>query len=884
MNTTRTLESLIGRVRKLRPIFILILLSSFCSFSQTITLTAPSGTLCHSQNHYLKFSLSGEFPDDEEFALVQYIDENNQLELGKTTADSILITPTFSNNVLIKALKSGVLSNQIFLNVDAYPSVFLKYDSQPQCSGYTSAVEIYTGLQAGDQIQWKKDGELINGASSSIYNASGSGVYSSTIKRGNCSYEVGGKATVTIGSINKANLSTNHTPEVCTGYAIDIYGNVPSIPDLSYQWLYNGDTIAGAVSKNISAAESGDYQLVIQQGACVTTSSPMKVKIGSLKTIDIRSTPINQTNGELSICEGTDLQLNIESYRNRQDVKFFWMKDGEGLKNSDGRNITINEPGIYRYGIKQGECQVLSKPLKVSKGPIKGFKLQGLTGSEACEGQSLNLVPFVGDNDLTRSAFGLELYKDGQKLKDIPFIFDVNNVTQSGEYHIQGKFGSNECDLFSDTLAVTFHKSIVPIEIYSDINEVTSCSDSVKLKSAVSIPGLRNPNTIFQWSRDNQIISEGKEQFLIAKQNADYSLTIKVDSSCSYVSSPLRVSLNTFEASIEPLSTTLCSDHLNELTVKLGSSGKMVLNSLGESAYLDLQIQWYKAEEKLGTELIQSISNSGVYNADLNLGFCPTVKASRSIVLSEISKQLSPNQDTIGFCPDGGFVRIKTAEIASGYQWLNDSLNAVSNNFYVDAEKTGNYRVWIEKNGCSVLSNSIQLIEKVEKPTSFLSGDTQIEIGESADLSIELTGSAPWTLTTPNGQKLTVFETPYIWTVSPLQSTSYAITTVENSCGFGEAIGQAMVEVLVLGSEKKSSTIKVFPNPASEYVYIQTDAKTNATATFGLFDILGNRKGEGILTDGENRINLKNLRAGTYFLRVFVGSSAESFKIVKNSY
>ncbi|MBI5913879.1 MAG: gliding motility-associated C-terminal domain-containing protein [Bacteroidetes bacterium] len=70
-----------------------------------------------------------------------------------------------------------------------------------------------------------------------------------------------------------------------------------------------------------------------------------------------------------------------------------------------------------------------------------------------------------------------------------------------------------------------------------------------------------------------------------------------------------------------------------------------------------------------------------------------------------------------------------------------------------------------------------------EIPTATLAGSTDICIGESTDLTLTLTGAAPWDVTI-NGLPISVFSSPFTYTVTPGTTTTYLLTNVsdDNNC------------------------------------------------------------------------------------------------------
>jgi len=115
--------------------------------------------------------------------------------------------------------------------------------------------------------------------------------------------------------------------------------------------------------------------------------------------------------------------------------------------------------------------------------------------------------------------------------------------------------------------------------------------------------------------------------------------------------------------------------------------------------------------------------------------------------------------------------------------------------FYGDP---GNYDVNLEvSNGdlnSSVLRTGYIVVN--ETPTAMISGTSDICIGDSAMINIELTGNGPWTVLLSSQETMEVNASPYSFWVQPQQSTVYSIETVSDAIGCSN-IGEGMASISV---------------------------------------------------------------------------------------
>jgi YD repeat-containing protein len=120
--------------------------------------------------------------------------------------------------------------------------------------------------------------------------------------------------------------------------------------------------------------------------------------------------------------------------------------------------------------------------------------------------------------------------------------------------------------------------------------------------------------------------------------------------------------------------------------------------------------------------------------------------------------------------------------------YVYDALNRLTEVTYPNGSKiTYNYDVLGNRNSVVIVSGCVL-------PTATLTGTQTITAGQTANLSVALTGVAPWTLVM-NGITYTASASPFSISVSPSTTTTYSLTSVSNSCGAGTVSGNAVVTV-----------------------------------------------------------------------------------------
>ncbi|NBV13584.1 MAG: T9SS C-terminal target domain-containing protein [Sphingobacteriia bacterium] len=113
--------------------------------------------------------------------------------------------------------------------------------------------------------------------------------------------------------------------------------------------------------------------------------------------------------------------------------------------------------------------------------------------------------------------------------------------------------------------------------------------------------------------------------------------------------------------------------------------------------------------------------------------------------------------------------------------------------------------------GCSSgIFSGTPVITVLPLPTATGSGNQNICIGNSATLSVALTGNSPWNVTYSNGTASVTMSgittNPYQWNVTPTITSTYIINNVTNLCGAGTAAGSQIISVNPLPTAAISGT------------------------------------------------------------------------------
>ena len=122
---------------------------------------------------------------------------------------------------------------------------------------------------------------------------------------------------------------------------------------------------------------------------------------------------------------------------------------------------------------------------------------------------------------------------------------------------------------------------------------------------------------------------------------------------------------------------------------------------------------------------------------------------------------------------------------------------------------------------------------------------------------------------------------------SSFGTTTYSVGLIH----YKEAVGtggssstgtQIAYEILTLSTQdvENKISIQVFPNPTSDYIYINLAKKEDLT--YKLIDISGRELSTGTISEMQSKINLSEFNSAVYILNIYKNNSSyKSYKIIK---
>lgn len=199
-----------------------------------------------------------------------------------------------------------------------------------------------------------------------------------------------------------------------------------------------------------------------------------------------------------------------------------------------------------------------------------------------------------------------------------------------------------------------------------------------------------------------------------------------------------------------------------------------------------------------------------------------------------------------------------------------------------------NYRVRViaSDNGVSAAANTTPLISAIA-PTASLDSTTYYFVqGKPVNIKINFTGTPPWSILfgideTSAKPYYDILTTPYILKLNPINPVNYKIFSVNERVCQGQVIGTNIVrlELITANEELSDIEVKIFPNPISDKVTIQSNNFKNTTLQ--ITDNVGRQLLQQNLNKSETILDLSNYSSGQYYLQLERDDKRLIYKIQK---
>jgi hypothetical protein len=804
------------------------------------------------------------------------------------------------------------------------PKPVISPSSVNKCSN-DSLVFLNTSWEYSN-FMWRKNGTIIPGATNSSIMTTEAGSYTVEVTENFCK----GVSTPTVVSFSPKptpfSISNLTDTTFCEGESSSL--KLTAGASYTYQWTCNNIPIIGATGNTIEASTSGIYRAEVTNGSCT-------VKSNSIEIIAYHS----------AFDQGNALQMKMTDLISYWPFNN-WGSDESGNNNyiyTDGptqtkdrknNNSAFKLDGVndYLYTSKQfahPDIFTISLWFKAtSGGKILSFDEQKTNRSSANSDRHIymdsNGLLYFGVEDVTKytihttqaynddnwhlatatlSPNGIKLYVDGQ-LKS-----QQSSPVKGKNYSGYWKIGYGDLSGWSGNPGNTYFKgSVDDVIIYS--KELTA--DEIQVLYQEQLVNIYCSNDVICGaSGTSSIIIENSEpgiSYQLYNNSTNSPIGSSILGNSGTISLPTGTLNQTTQIKIKALNnSTQCEKQLDSIfkitvgssvTPKVSISSNATAGAIcqGDSVVFNSSVLydgpspsfvWKINEIPSGNTNSQFISTS-LKNGDvvkLQLTTSIACASPQTVTSNAINVSLLDAPDkNITVTGNSIFCKGESASLqgipSNIMEWYKVGSGKISTTNPLIISNSGKYYLYLENsNQCSSISDTLEFTMK-NLPNVNLGLDISIYANELHVLDAGQASSYNWN-TGETAQTITVNGN-----IGAGNYTYSVEVTGEYGCKNSDTIKVEVLSTLGLEDNIKNLKTIIFPNPSSEYLYIEFDEAIKGLILAELFTGRGQkvlRKECEIKNNGQKeKLDLQGLSKGIYYLKLTMGEQIAFYKIIIN--
>ena len=362
------------------------------------------------------------------------------------------------------------------------------------------------------KYQWLRENLAVNGATNSIFDASESGNYTVRITTNEGCTNLSTAQNVVSNTPPKAEI-TSSNKVICKGKDVSI--SATSGTGNTYVWTRDGVTIPENTA-TFTTNQTGNYVVKITApNTCSTVSKPFKV-------IQLDNPEVNIVNPNgIQLCQGSTINFTLKGNTLQS---FQWLKDGQVLANETKNTLSVSQAGEYTVSvIDTNGCTNTSTNEKIN---IVNKVIVTLD----------SIPPICGVNSPT---IALKASPSGGTFSGLGVSgSDFNpNIAGIGTHKITYNINGNLACL-TGSVQRNIIVSAVPSITFNSSNSGKICvGDKVKIS-----PNVQNA-TVFQWFKENTIITGANQNTFETTEAGRYRLELSNSNNCKAVSTDFEVQI-----------------------------------------------------------------------------------------------------------------------------------------------------------------------------------------------------------------------------------------------------------------------------------------------------------------------------------------------------
>ena len=297
--------------------------------------------------------------------------------INGATGNTFMITESGNYTAQAEGTSGCLVTEDIEVIVNSLPDVSLGMDIV-ECEG--TLINLESNVM-GDVYSWQFGGSEISDESS--VEVDQEGTYTLIVTN---EFDCQASDDIEISYVPLPSIDLVSNAEYCEGESVML--NATS-DGASFQWLLNGNPIAGATSPNYDANEPGTYEFIATgQGSCTNSQEVVVTEV---------TAPVVDLGGDVTLCPGESITLDAGP---NSGATFEW-STGENTRTIDLSNDDVNLKTIQSVFVdvtNNAGC-VTNQTILVTYIPVLDVMISS-DGDGVCTGDSL-FITATGAEDYT---------------------------------------------------------------------------------------------------------------------------------------------------------------------------------------------------------------------------------------------------------------------------------------------------------------------------------------------------------------------------------------------------------------------------------------------------------------------------------------------------
>lgn len=474
----------------------------------TITQQPSPQTICQGSNTFLTVAADG--------ANLNYQWKRGNTNVGTNSPtlnlNNAQVADGGSYTCVVTGACGTVTSNAVTVTVNPTTVVTTQPLTQSACNGTPVTFSVVAnGIGLG--YQWKKDGNIIQNATSAAYTINSitgadAGNYTCEIT-GGCGNATSNIAALTV--LNSAAISQQpQAQSVCPGAPLTLTVTGSGGNNTMYQWRRNTNNINGANGSTYTVPAAGvndvgSYDVIITGSCGTVTSNAVSVSL-------LETTSVNNIFNPVAICAGSNQTFTVSAQG--ENLTYQWFRNDTAIDNETSAvlqltNLTLADTGTYTVEVT-GDCGVVTASISslqlLFPPQITGISLP----LPICVGSSISFSVQASGGNLN-----YQWFKNGQ------LIQGANSPGYNEDFPVDGDSVTcsiwNTCDSIS---SATFYVDVLP-ELVATISQVGSSTLSTGVYAA------------YQWYLEGNLLNgQGSQTLNTNFISGNYTVVVTDNNGC----------------------------------------------------------------------------------------------------------------------------------------------------------------------------------------------------------------------------------------------------------------------------------------------------------------------------------------------------------------